>query len=537
MNTPPSVPHSHTDTPDVKKDDSSPSFLPGIKSFHIDRSKYMSFGHLMAPIRDDVKKGDDKELASSLVLSSPLNPVASPLDSFSTEKRGRISTEEDGQEGKRLDDTTGRPGGRDPGEEQQSHHHSEDNREHERHQNREHERQRNLDNQRHLDQHQDHYLRADGDHHLLHNLDVSLDKSYSEDTMREMIRLRIEQERTKQTQYKCKLGQVVLQLLKDAETHGFGGDLIQKLFLAESTADYRTYMQWLSNLSGEELKRRINDLNGPMEHHDGDSHNAHDSYKHPSRAVQTPSPKNLTIVDIMAIQNAHSLVSLNGSQSHGGNLHSLARTRVNSVLESTGTMTGPSRLPNLPVYPLHVYPINHAPFPEQRQQMVLQLGQIAQSNPSGQAGQAGHQQSGQSGPSSQSQSGQSGQNSQNQKDEPEWLRLPNQKYSSGVYHTLPIQFHNPILSQPMAQMGPQMQGGGPYYYVKSLPPGVGPMTSQYFVPPPLPSGMMPWSSSASSSEKNHDEEHHHKRQKGTKNSINFMITTPKNPPAKKYNKL
>lgn len=578
MNTPPSVPRSHMDTPNEKKNDPSPStFLPGINSFNADRSKYMHYSQMavgqMEKLMD--KKMDLKELRSSLVLSSLLSSATSPLDPPPREKKDRVSTIGNNQEGKRIVADT------DAGNLQERGHKEHLQRVHQQ----DHQRDRKQIDHR-SDQHVDFVAEprvgSHRDHSILnHMLDVSIDKSYSEETMREVLRLRIEQERTKQTQYKYKLSQVALQLLKEAESHGLGGDLIEKLFLVDSGADFRNFMQWLGN-QGEDFKRRIGgdfsrDSHNLMDHH-GDSSNvhvsnnvnesnnvhdssndhvsnkvhessdvqnsniAHDSAKKStSHAIQTPSPKELPET-LMAVQNGLQSVSLSGSHPHSRGLQPpTARTRVNSMLESvTGALSVPFRLPNL-VYLPQANPVYYVHGSDQRVQSGQtgsQIGsygnQLSQSSQSGQTGRSEQAISGQSG-----QSEQAFQSSQKGNDDSENLGLPNLNYPGMIYQSLPQQFINPpnLFTQSIPhQMG--IQTGTPYYYVNSLPPGMPPMlTSQYFVPPPpFPSGMIPWGGAVPTSEKKQDDEQHHKRQKG-KNSINFMITTPKNPPARKYNKL
>jgi len=525
MNTPPSVPHAHKDASEVQKNDPSPStFLPGLKSFNIEQAKYKHYGHLMTADQVEkimVKNEEPKDLRSNLVLSSNLNPGTSPLDPPKRENRKREAESGTKKEAETAPEPSQNCNNSDT----------------------------RLD---HLDHLEHDYLmepRLDGRmenqsilDHLLHALDVSFDKPYSEETMREMLRLRVEQERTKQTHYKLKLSQAVLQLLKEAESHGFGGDLIQKLFLDDTAADYRTYMHYLGSIPSEDLRRKLAgesiyvSHNVPMDHHQ----EHHVPHGHRPQPTHTPSPNKLPVADNVNMQNSHHFAS-------GSHLalarHSVSGTQANSALESASSISGPSRLPNLPVYQLHVYPIYYAQMPEQMQQQVMVQQGHAQTNAPQGAPQTG--QPGQPGQPGQSQSGQSGLNQQYKEDES--LGLPYQKYPGVVYHSLPPQFRNSgpgLVSQPMTQpMGQQLipQGGRPYYYVNSLPPGMRPvMTSQYFVPPLLPSGMVPWGTSAPTSYKKPDEDHHHhhhKRQKGNKNSINFMITTPKNPPAKKYNKL
>lgn len=75
----------------------------------------------------------------------------------------------------------------------------------------------------------------------------------------------------------------------------------------------------------------------------------------------------------------------------------------------------------------------------------------------------------------------------------------------------------------------------PVYYMNALSPLPAPMVpSQYY----MPSNMVPWKLMPLATEKRRDEDESHvpKKAKTGKNNLNFMISTPKNPPARKYNK-
>lgn len=378
----------------VDKKVSPSTFIPELKLFGIDQAKYKHYGHLMSSEQvENIMRKPEKESRSSSMLDLD---VTSPLD-----PRPVLNGEMKEAEKPKIE-------------------------------------------------------KLSISEIAIRGLDFDIGKSYTEETVREIVRLRCEQERTKQSQYKLKLGEVVLELLKEAEQHGFGGDLIQKLFLDENTESYRNYIHF--------LKGKGNDI-----------------------PVHTPLPKLPVIDDSTVIrQNAPSRC-LSGTQLLSQNQATAQvkpQTSVDSGANSvTGSILGTSHLPNMPMYSLHVYPVYYTQVPEKHE-------------------------------------------------EPELLGLPYQKYPAVV-----IQQGHQHQHQPQSQQQQQQsQVGRPYFYVNSLPPGMAPvMTSQYFIPPPMPSNMVQWT--APLQEKKDEEVHHSKRQKGNKNSINFMITTPKNPPAKKYNKL
>lgn len=87
------------------------------------------------------------------------------------------------------------------------------------------------------------------------------------------------------------------------------------------------------------------------------------------------------------------------------------------------------------------------------------------------------------------------------------------------------------------------QQGQPVYYVHPTPmtiPGNNSYApSHYFIPPPLQPGMVSWVPTSVIPEKRREEEdiHTNKKRRALKSGISFMISTPQNPPARKYNKL
>lgn len=447
MNSPPSV--SVTHGPDNEK--TSPlTFLPGLKSYNIVHTKYKHYGHLsgsdqLEKIMSPEEKNHKHDSRSSLV---SLHPITSPLDTPNRES-------------------------------------------------------------------------------LVGNIEGG-EKPQDDDTVREMLRLKIEQERTKQAHHKTELARLVLELLREAETHGFGGDLIRKLFLDDAADHYRAYMHYLHGNMSSGIKRKHSgsdgDGVGPAGHpmastgcmvatseENGTTNEVRVSTP-PTTVARTPSPGKLPELDpgsdtALQIHNSPAVPpsrTLSGSQPHSINLRppaSLTGITGGGAPTSSGA-TSAARLPNMPVYLLHLYPVYYTQVPDQMQANPGKPGSLHEEGELG-------------------------------------LPYASQKYPTVIFHSLPQQVPGqgvPLLQQNL-QQGLQQSQPRPYYYVNSLPPTMqGPvMTSQYFIPPPIP-GMMQWGA-APVPEKKPEEEHHPKRLRGTKNSINFMITTPKNPPAKKYNKL
>lgn len=87
------------------------------------------------------------------------------------------------------------------------------------------------------------------------------------------------------------------------------------------------------------------------------------------------------------------------------------------------------------------------------------------------------------------------------------------------------------------------QQGQPLYYVNhapvTIPENTGYAPSHYFIPPPLQPGMVSWVPTSVVPEMRREEEelHINKKRRSLKSGISFMISTPQNPPARKYNKL
>lgn len=326
---------------------------------------------------------------------------------------------------------------------------------------------------------------------VLRALLLPLDKPwpYSEDTLNELIRLRIEQEKTKHTQIKHDLGQVVLELLREAQQHEISSDVIRRLFLNDNPHLYVHYLQ--THLQGISQPPAISQPPGLQPPSSSQPVALGAKRKNSTDSVHTPGTEN---------------ESKPASQAQSRALPKSESKLIPPQPQPT------SQLPQVPVVPQHLYPVYYA-YPE---------GQAAPQNTSKPAAnpptaQAPHHLK-----------------LTSQLEESENLGLPYSHKYPVVYQLLPLQYPRTPGLGPQRPPPPQTQPP-PYYYVNSSPQGVpGPlMPSQYFVPPPVGT-VFPWGQAQAPAPEREDRP---KRHKASKNGINFMITTPKNPPAKKYNKL
>lgn len=343
---------------------------------------------------------------------------------------------------------------------------------------------------------------------VLRALLLPLDKPwpYLEDTLNELIRLRIEQEKTKHTQVKHELGQVVLELLREAQQHEISGDLIRRLFLNDSPSHYVHYLQ--SHLHGIQQPG----ISQP-------------EMAQPQLDMQRLSPgphaSTLGAKRKNSTESVHTPGTENDSKP-ASQAHSRALPKSESKLAPSHTHT--SQLPQVPPVPQHLYPVYYA-YPE-----GLAPGPAPKGAPQGQ-----HPPAPQAPQAPQAPVQPHHLKLTSQLDESENLGLPYSHKYAVVYQLLPVQYPRTPGLGPQRPPPPPQNQPPPYYYVNSSPQGVpGPlMPSQYFVPPPVGTAF-PWGQAQAPAPEREDR---HKRHKASKNGINFMITTPKNPPAKKYNKL
>lgn len=329
---------------------------------------------------------------------------------------------------------------------------------------------------------------------------------FSEETLNEMIRLRIEQEKTKQIQTKNELGSTVSHLLKEAEKYGFSGELIRHLFLENHSGDLKSFTHQFQAIAAHHTPPASEKGKCP-----------------PSDSIHTPghTPNKLPALGALEIQPASTVASQCQSrtlpqlsehpadhQGPGIRQHHLPLPNQPHAL-SNPHHSDLKHLPPLPAVPHHLYPVYY-PTP-------------AQENPH-HSHQPFHQKT--------------------SLDESENLGLPySNKYPTIVFHSLPLKYPEGQAppGQPHHTQHCQI-GQQQYYYVNSSPQGVpGPVVpSQFLIPQPV-SSMVPWPASAQGTPapqlvEKKEEERPLKKAKKSKSGINFMISTPKNPPARKYNK-
>ncbi|KAF3994037.1 hypothetical protein FT663_00057 [Candidozyma haemuli var. vulneris] len=371
---------------------------------------------------------------------------------------------------------------------------------------------------------------------VLRALSLPSDKPwpYSEDTLNELIRLRIEQEKTKHTQVKHELGQVVLELLREAQQHDISSDVIRRIFLNDSPHQYVHYLQSHLPMAGGHLQQPHLQ---PHQHHQPppQPHHQQQQQQQPGQ----PQAPSLGAKRKNSTESVHTPGTENDSKPDSqAQSRASPRSEPKSATAPTsgaGTaVSGTSQSPQVPVVPQHLYPVYYTAYPDQSQVQGPQ-GPQAQptSNPSNQQG-PHNQAQGQSQGQGQNQPHHS--KSTSQSDESENLGSPYSHKYPVVFQSSPLQYPRTPGSaqQPQRPPPPQTQPPQPYYYVNSSPQGVpGPlMPSQFLVPPPVGT-VFPWGQAQAPAPEREDKP---KRHKSNKNGINFMITTPKNPPAKKYNK-
>ena len=299
------------------------------------------------------------------------------------------------------------------------------------------------------------------------------------------IRLETEQEKTKQVQHKVELARVVLDILKEAKAHSIGDDVLRRLF-AEL----------------EDAPR----LQSPTAQ---------------SKQVQTPpsardktKPENLGDM-LKTKDNAHSRANL-------PRLENLSR------LENLPRLENVPRLENLP-------PPRQQPLPVSHSQPKLCYLPLAQTSHA----------------SSESHTV-AGSPKDNLPPLMKTLPVPVYQHMYPVYYQVPEKTsfrpeekealglpysgrnYSTLMYQPRFLQGSLQQQQPAYYYMKSSQLGQM-MPAPYFVPPPPPGKVVPWPALAEPLNPLKEEEQQPKRKK-TKTNLNFMISTPKNPPAKKYNK-
>lgn len=297
---------------------------------------------------------------------------------------------------------------------------------------------------------------------------------FSDEVIAEALRLRTEQEKTRQILHKVNLSQILLQLVREAPELGVSGDFIRLLVDSE-----------IGDAERMRHKTTERTTQTPIGTNKVDEHNETQLEKLPLTQHQPLPSSNLQALHNLLHSPLHNLLhNLLHSLLHQLPLHYLPQAHVALPAPSGTLKTGSSisrvqkaRLPPVPFHP-QMYPVYYA-VPENQ----------------------GHEDPVKTEESDLHSQAYLGKN-----------------YPTVLYQTLPQYVAAPML-HPIQQP--------PYFYVKSSRQPVG--HSKYTAPEFLgklanllaPAEMK--------------EEEQPKRRKLTK-SINFMITTPKNPPAKKYNK-
>lgn len=291
-------------------------------------------------------------------------------------------------------------------------------------------------------------------------LGLPLDKwPYLEATLAEMLRFRTEQERTKQTQLRHDAARVALDLVRETERYGLGGEVLKRIFL---DAPHEGQLDPAHDSRGDS---RSDSRKTPL-HTIQPMHPVHDPQDR-----QTSTPPGQT-----PLQTPHNHTPRHSPQeshptptSHPSHLSHPSHDLAPPLEEKPRAAHLPraGRLETLPlrVLPQHMYPVYYQVPDKYKPPLDDELYQ---------------------------------------------------KYQRVVFHSLPSQY----LATPQPLQ--------PHYYINSPPQGVpGLVQLQYVIPPPL-GPVMPYQPQEKASEP--------PQKRAKKGAINFMITTPKNPPAKKYNK-
>ncbi|KAM9927337.1 hypothetical protein OXX59_002620 [Metschnikowia pulcherrima] len=349
-------------------------------------------------------------------------------------------------------------------------------------------------------------------------------KLYSEAIISQMLSLRIEQEKTKQMQVRIELGQVMVRLVKVFEAHGLESQLIHRLLLDENNDEYKSYIEHLRSQMG--LNTDITPSNEDPKIQKTPASPKRSSFSTPSPKSHDNSPG--TTHNSRATTVASSATNSHNGKSNFGEMRLLppltlskreghSRGSSDSVLASGFTnreyhmtatpmksQTSPS-LPRItPVYPAF-YPMTEQ-FPHQRR--------LSRFDQSGEA---------------------------------------SQRVSPQFAQTVPRVIYSPHCSQPIpgvignaqsAHSPPMVnyeQPHQPMIYMNTPHGAPASAMPQYFVPPPICTApnTMSWPAPQIAQQRKRNSEGETnacRKHKAAKSGISFMISTPNNPPAQKYNK-
>ncbi|ODV79979.1 uncharacterized protein CANTADRAFT_25746 [Suhomyces tanzawaensis NRRL Y-17324] len=349
---------------------------------------------------------------------------------------------------------------------------------------------------------------------------------YNVETLNEILRYKVEQEKTRQESAKNEFGCTAIELLKIAKSMNINGDLIPLLFVSP---------QFTIN----DLKDKIHKLRNEP---DEIIHEILHKSKEPPLEVPKTTPPNgkrkFSDTQLPSFsETAESIKTIVSPLRSPNKLPVTSHRRV--VSDSSEVTNRGSNTTSPPTYQLPLPPSAHPPQ-HRSQQHLPQIPAQPPMYPVYYSPGPGQPQGGAPGyPAHQMGPPASGQPTQEQQGKA--LGSPySQKYNQVMYDG----------ASHHGQYGP----GAPGYvaqpqYQYFVPPGSNPggPPSQYMMPVPAGMGMAPpshaqvpthqFASESTSRSSPQDDISPYKKQKSTgkTNNINFMITTPKNPPARKYN--
>lgn len=346
---------------------------------------------------------------------------------------------------------------------------------------------------------------------------------YSPETLNEVLRLKIEQEKSRQQSNKIEFGLVAIELLKLAESLHVSSELIPHLFI--------------SNTPVGELKHKLNELkhdgkgmtektakfiNSSYSHKTGFSletsrsirHKSHDEKILPSFAENVESLKNHSEVlsPVRSPSNRLPIIAPTRSSSCGSD------SKLKESPNTSHEMSNPKGSPGLsttylppPTIVPPMYPLYHTPVPAYT---------AAPQTSSSRKNQAESPNSGNSLPPS----------------SPFMQKYPSLIYPTYRSYQGPISQQAPYsyYQRPAPQLGVYSTGApgalSPGYYAQTVPIHY-PMTESEG-----PKSHKTHYKSDDETSPNPPAKKHKAAGNPKTHGINFMITTPKNPPAKKYNK-
>ncbi|CCE86443.1 Piso0_004933 [Millerozyma farinosa CBS 7064] len=346
---------------------------------------------------------------------------------------------------------------------------------------------------------------------------------YSSETLNEVLRLKIEQEKSRQQSNKIEFGLVAIELLKLAESLHVSSELIPHLFISNTpVGELKHKLNELKHDGKDMTEKTAKFINSSYSHKTGFSletsrsirHKSHDEKLLPSFAEKAESLRNSSeaLSPARSPNNRSPIIAPTRSSSYGSD------TKSKESPNTSHEMTNPKASPGLsstysppPTIVPPMYPLYHTPGPAYT---------AAPQTSTSRKNQADSPTSGNSLPPS----------------SPFIQKYPSLMYPAYRGYQGPISQQAPYsyYQRPPPQSGMYSTGApgtiSPGYYPQNVPMHY-PMTE----------------SEGAKSHKIHyksdDEASPHpptKKHKGASNpkthGINFMITTPKNPPAKKYNK-